>query len=80
MSKAAESKVVLKFLDAQLLVNRVRPNTTYLIAHNTDLQAGAIANNMTRVELKTIRFSSGSQRLSIDNAILGPKPKRLFSR
>jgi len=33
---------------------------------------------MTRVELKTITFSAGSKSLSIDNAVLGPVPKRLL--
>ncbi len=36
----ADSKVIFKFLDAQLLVKRVRPNPAYLAAHNTALQAG----------------------------------------
>jgi hypothetical protein len=31
---------------------------------------------MTRVELKTFTFSSGSQSLSMDNVVLGPLPKR----
>ena len=79
MSKAEDSKAVFKILDAQLLVKRVRPNPAYLIAHNTVLQAGAIAKyNVNRVELKTFTYASGSQSLSIDNAILGPIPKRLL--
>ncbi len=80
MSKAEDSKAVFRFLDAQLLVKRVRPNPAYLIAHNYVLQAGAIAKyNLNRVELKTCTFASGSQSLSIYNAILGPIPKRLFA-
>ena len=72
-----DSKAVFKILDAQLLVKRVRPNPVYLIAHNTALQAGAIAQyNMTRVEQKTFTHAKGSQTLSIDNAILGSIPKR----
>ena len=78
-STDAASPAVFKILDAQLLVKRVRPNPAYLIAHNTALQAGAIARyNMTRVELKTFTFAKGLQSLSIDNAILGPIPKRLL--
>ena len=69
-SKAEDSKAVFKILDAQLLVKRVRPNPVYLIAHNTALQAGTIAKyNMTRVELKTFTYASGSQSLYIDNTI-----------
>ena len=43
MSKAEDYKVVFKFLDEQLLIKRVRPNTACLVAHNTALQARAIA-------------------------------------
>ena len=79
MSKAADSKVVFIFLDAQLIVKRVRPNPAYLIAHNTALQAGVISKyNMTSFELKTITFSGGSQSLPIDDNILGPITKRLL--
>jgi len=33
---------------------------------------------MTRVELKTFTFSAGSKSLCIDNAVLGPFPKRVL--
>ena len=70
-STAADTTAVFKILDAQLLVKRVRPNPTYLIAHNTALQAGANARyNMSRLELKTFTFAKGLQSLSTDNAIL----------
>ena len=79
MNKVEDSKVVFKFLDAQLLVKRARPNPAYLIAHNTALHSGVIAKyDAIRFELKTFTFSSGSQSLSIDNAILGPIPKRIL--
>ena len=78
-SKDADSTAVFKILDAQLLVKRVRPNPAYLIAHNTALQAGAIALcNMTRFQHKTFTYAKGLQLLSIDNAILGPIQKRLL--
>ena len=61
------------------MVNRVRPCPALLCAHNTTLARGALARyNLTRVELKTYTFSSGSQSLSIDNAVLGPLPKRFL--
>ena len=67
----ADSTTVFKFLDAKLLVNRVRPSPSFLLAHNTTLARGDLARfNRTRVELKTYAFSSGSQSLSIDNAVL----------
>jgi len=34
--------------------------------------------NVTRVEFQTISFSAGSKSLYIDNAVLGPVPKRLL--
>jgi hypothetical protein len=40
---------------------------------------GALARyNMTRVDFKTFTFSTGSKSRSIDNAVLGPLPKRLL--
>jgi len=68
-----------KYIDAYLLVNRVKPNPRGLLAHNETLAKGALAQyNLTRVELKTFTFSSGAQSLSIENAVLGPGPKRLL--
>ena len=79
MNKYVESKNVLKFLDPKLLVKRVRSSPANLLAHNEALSRGAVARlNVTRVELKTFTFSSGSQSLSIDNAVLGPLPKCLL--
>ena len=79
MNKDAESKTFFKYIDAYLLVNRVKPNPTILLAHNETLAKGALArNNLTRVELKTLTFSSGAQSLSIDNAMFGPVPKGLL--
>jgi len=40
MKKSVDSKTVFKFLDAQLLVRRVRPNPTILLAHNSTRTRG----------------------------------------
>jgi len=75
----ADSKTAFKFLDAQLLVKRVKPDPVTLLAHTATLNTGALARyNMTRVELKTLTFSAGSKYLSIVNAVLCPVPKRLL--
>jgi len=77
MNKDAERMTVFKFLHSKLLVNRVRPSPSLLLAHNIALGKGALARyNLTRVELKSFTFSSGAQSLSIDNAMLGTVPKR----
>jgi hypothetical protein len=79
MNKSTDSKTNFKFLDTQLIVNHVRPNPTFLLAHNTALSKGCLARyNLTRVELKSFPFCSGSQSLSIDNAVFGPIPKCLL--
>jgi len=79
MNKDAETKTVFKFLDAQLLVNRVRPSPCLLLAYNNALGKGAFARySLTRVELKSFTFSRVAQSLSIDNAVLGTIPKRLL--
>jgi len=78
MSMEAASKTTFKFFDAQLLVKRVKPDVTPL-AHIATMNTGTFARyNMTRVELKTFTFSTGSKSLSIDNAVLGHVPKRLL--
>jgi hypothetical protein len=75
LAKEKDSKATFRFLDAQLFVNQVRPSPTVLLAHVNALIAGCVAHyHLTRVELKTITFSSGSQSLSIDNAVLGCLP------
>jgi hypothetical protein len=79
MNKDADSKVIFKFLDAQLLVKRVKPNPSYLVAHRKVLQAGAVAKyTLSRVEVKTFTYGSGSQSLSIDNVVLETLLKRML--
>ena len=67
-------------MDAQLLVRCVRPNPAILLAHYATLKNSlSLARyNLRRVELKTFTFAAGSKSLSIDNAVLGPNPKRLL--
>jgi len=43
LKKDAETKTVFKFLDPQLLVNRVRPSPSFLLTHNIALGRGALA-------------------------------------
>jgi hypothetical protein len=79
MSNKADSKVKLVFKEAHLRVKRIRPSPAILASHNETLLNGYPARyNFTRVELKTFTFASGSQSLSIDNAVLGILPKRLI--
>ena len=50
-----------------------------MLAHNSAVRKGSLASyNLTRVEVKTFSFMAGSKSLSIDNAVLGPIPKRLL--
>jgi hypothetical protein len=79
MNGDVASKTVFKFLDAKLFVNRIRLSPAQLIAHNTALNQGLVARyNITIVELKTFTFASGTQSLSIDNAVLGTLPQRIL--
>jgi hypothetical protein len=79
MAKDTDSKVNLKFLNAQLLVKSVKSNAAPLVAHTKALQAGAITKyNLSRVEIKTFTFANGSQSLFIDIAVFGILPKRLL--
>ena len=80
MNNSVDSKTVFKFLDAQLLVRRVRPKPAILLAHTATIKnRGRLARyNLTKVDLKRFTFAAGSKSLSIDNAVLGPIPKRLL--
>jgi len=50
-----------------------------LLAQNSTFRRRGLAQyNPTRVELKTFVSSTGSKFLSIENAVLGPVPKRLL--
>jgi hypothetical protein len=58
MSTKVDSTTKFQFLEAYQIVNRKRPNPSYLIAHNTTLAKGGLARyNLTRVELKTHVFT-----------------------
>jgi hypothetical protein len=79
MKKDDKSTTTFKYLDAQLLIIRVKVNLAILSAHNTALSQGVLARyNITRVELKTFTFSSSEQSLSIDNAVIGTLQKSLL--
>ena len=79
MSTKADYITKFQFLEAYLIVNRLRPNPSYLIAHNTILNKGGLAlYNLTIVELKTFTFLSGPKSLSFDNAVLVQLPKRVL--
>ena len=79
MNTTADSTTQFKFLEAYLVVNRIRANPAYLLAHNPSLAKGGLARcNLTRVELKSFAYSGGTKSLSIDNAVIGQLPKRLL--
>jgi hypothetical protein len=79
MNRDVESKTTFKLLDARQIVKLIRANPAILSAHNIALSKGCFARYiLTRVQLKTFTFSSGSQSLSIDNAVIGMVPTRLL--
>ena len=43
MSTKADSTNKFQFLGEYLIVNRIRPNPSYVIAHNTTLAKGGLA-------------------------------------
>jgi hypothetical protein len=78
MAHDPDSKVSFKILEALLLVRHIEANPAILHAHNTTLEDGGLVKyHLTRVDVKTFTFAAGSHSLSIDNAVLGPLPKRL---
>jgi hypothetical protein len=66
MSTKSDSTPKFQFLDAYLIVNRIRPNPYFLIAHTSTLaNGGLVTYNMRRVELKTYTISAGRKSLSV---------------
>jgi len=67
MNTNADSKATFKFLDAELIVRRIRPSPKISYAHTEALSKGCIARyNLTRVEFKTFTMLAAlKQYLSI---------------
>ena len=60
MNKAVDSKTTFKFVDAQFLFGRIRPQPFILIAHNSTLNIVGLARYyLTSDESKTFTFSTG---------------------
>ena len=79
MDTKADSTTKFQCPVSYRIVNRIRPNSAYLIAHNATLAKGGLARyNMTSVKLKTFTYSAGPKSLSMDNAVLRQLPKRLL--
>ena len=79
MNANADSKATFEFLDAELIVRRIRPSPKISHAHTEALRKGCIARyNLTRVELKTSTFAGGPQAISNNNAVLDMLLKRLI--
>jgi len=66
-----DTKQSSKFVDATY-VQRVMPSPAVLLSHMKCLSKVPAQYDLTRLVLKTFTFSSGSQFLSIDNAVLEP--------
>jgi len=65
-----KQKTTFKFIDAELIVRRIRPSPKISLAHNEALSKGFFGRYyLTRDELKTFTFSGGPQALSINNAV-----------
>jgi len=59
MRTKADSSTEIQFLEANLIVNRIQPNPSYLIEHNTTLSKGGLARyNLTIVETQDFHFFS----------------------
>jgi len=60
MNSNPDTKATFKFLDAELVVRRIRPSPKIFVAHDEALSKGIHAlYNLTRVELKTFTYASG---------------------
>ena len=60
MNSNPDKKASFKFLDAELVVRRIRPSPKFFVAHNEALSKGIhYLYNLTRVELKTFTYAGG---------------------
>jgi len=80
MNSHTDTKIraTFKFLDAELIVRRIRPSPKISVSHEALSKRCLARYNLTRVELKTFTFAGGPQAISINNAVLGMLPKRLL--
>jgi hypothetical protein len=67
-----------KITDAQLLVRKVRVNSSVLLAHNRTLEKSHAKYPLTRVDLKTVTIPAGLQSKTLDNIFMGQLPKRVI--
>ena len=80
MNKDAESKTIFKFLDSQLLVNRVKPSPSLVLGHNTALEKTiSHARISTWDGLKSSTFSGEAQSFSIDKPYWDPSQNNVYS-
>jgi hypothetical protein len=75
MNKTADTKTTSKFLDAYLMVKRVKPNRLIFSVHD---RARGPSRGTWRESTSRFTFSARSKSRSIDNAVLGPLLKRLL--
>jgi hypothetical protein len=72
MNDTAGSTTTFRFLEAKLLVNRVKSNPNILTAKGDPSRL-----NFKRDELRARTFGKGTKSLTLHNAIIGHTPKRI---
>jgi hypothetical protein len=78
LGESPDPKVKFQFLDATLYVRKFKPSPSILLAHSKALTKTNARYDVTRVDVRTFTFGPGQRTLSIDNAVIGPLPKRLL--
>jgi hypothetical protein len=74
-----DTKVRIKILDATLFITQFELKPPLLLAHANVLGMKLKAHYpVTHTQIKTFTASSGAQRVSIDNAFVGPIPERIL--
>jgi hypothetical protein len=78
MNAKADAKYAFMYLDAQLLVNRIRTNPPILLSQIPFSAKAALRDIIWRESNSRLPRFLQDRNLSIDNALLGPIPKRLL--
>jgi hypothetical protein len=78
MNRKAESTTKFQFLEAYLVVNRIRPYPSYLISTTPLWLKEVLLDAMWQVSNPRLIFSARPKYLATGNVVLGQLPKRLL--
>uniref|UniRef100_T1IUS8 Uncharacterized protein n=1 Tax=Strigamia maritima TaxID=126957 RepID=T1IUS8_STRMM len=80
LTSDANASFITKIIDVSLSVRRVTPTNTTLIVHSKLLQTTNVKYRIKRTEVKVFTIPQGNAQQTIENAMIGIRPKRVTLR